>query len=103
MAPSAPGSSLSQRRRALGLSLLDLNRQTDLPLLYLMQVERGEVSPGAAAQRRLDAALKVGGWDGGPGLTAASEASESLPRPSTPASTAAAAEQFLRRLSRTPH
>ena len=43
---AAVGLVLSQRRRALGMSLLDLNRQTGVPLLLLADLERGRGAPG---------------------------------------------------------
>lgn len=42
---AAVGLVLTQQRRALGMSLLDLNRQTGLPLLLLANLERGRGAP----------------------------------------------------------
>ena len=42
---TAVGLVLSQRRRALGMSLLDLNRQTDVPFLLPADLERGRGAP----------------------------------------------------------
>jgi transcriptional regulator with XRE-family HTH domain len=41
---AAAGTVLYRRRSALGLSLLDLNRQTGLPLLLLADMENGRTS-----------------------------------------------------------
>ena len=42
---AAAGAVLYRRRSALGLSLLDLNHQTGLPLLLLVNMENGCASP----------------------------------------------------------
>jgi transcriptional regulator with XRE-family HTH domain len=44
-ARAAAGSVVYRRRSALGLSLLDLSRQTGLPLLLLADIESGRASP----------------------------------------------------------
>jgi transcriptional regulator with XRE-family HTH domain len=93
MDSNALGAALYARRQALRLTLLDVNRRTGLPLLYLVRLERGEVPLlGAEGLRRIAAVLGFGQVRD---LLWAATGEDRGPAPGDQP-TASAAERFLR-------